>query len=70
MKAPIMHFPHRLNLNGSYDSICRLCFATVASARDEMELPPHESRHVCNPMWAYQAMKVVSLGIPYSTRGQ
>jgi hypothetical protein len=31
-------FPHRLNRDGTFDSICRRCFATVASARDEIEL--------------------------------
>jgi hypothetical protein len=48
-------FAHRNNGNGTHDSICRGCFMTVASARDEAELPRHESDHICRPDWPYQA---------------
>jgi hypothetical protein len=43
---------HRLNKNGSYDSIRTGCFATVASARNEAELDDHKRDQVCNPYWA------------------
>jgi hypothetical protein len=45
-------FPHRQNEDGSCDSICPLCFATIASVRDETELVAHERAHVCNPYWS------------------
>lgn len=44
-------YPHRRNEDGSHDSICTVCFVTVASARDESELAGHEHLHVCNPFW-------------------
>ena len=31
-------FTHRHNLDGTYDSICRCCFRTVATACDEGSL--------------------------------
>ena len=43
-------FPHRHNADGSYDSICTICFATVASVQNEWELGSHESTHVCEPL--------------------
>jgi hypothetical protein len=43
-------FPHRHNIDGSHDSICTACLATVAQRRDESELLEFESRHVCDPV--------------------
>jgi hypothetical protein len=40
-------FPHRHNLDGSYDSICTRCFATVATVRKEEDLRGHEAIHRC-----------------------
>ena len=45
-------YPHRRNADGSHDSICTVCFVTVASAREESELTGHEQAHVCNPYWS------------------
>jgi hypothetical protein len=42
-------FRHRRNDNGSYDSICIHCFATVGSSVAEEKLEEGEKRHVCNP---------------------
>jgi len=42
-------YPHRLNAEGSYDSICRRCFRTVARAQAEAELQAYEAAHVCDP---------------------
>lgn len=42
-------FSHRLNSDGSVDSICRNCFMTVATAVNEPALEEHESDHVCPP---------------------
>jgi len=47
-------FAHRINANGTHDSICRGCFATVASVRDEAELAQHEGDHVCDPLLRYR----------------
>jgi len=47
-------FPHRLNPNGSYDSICTECHQTVASSHDEALLAQHEQVHACNPIRLYQ----------------
>jgi hypothetical protein len=41
-------FVHRSNRNGTTDSICRECFATVATAIWEAELERKESAHVCD----------------------
>jgi|HubBroStandDraft_1064217.scaffolds.fasta_scaffold08867_3 hypothetical protein len=46
-------FPHRHNSNGTVDSICTECFATVATALDESELSTRESAHVCDPVNLY-----------------
>lgn len=47
-------FPHRHNLDGSYDSICTTCLATVATVRREEQLYREESAHVCDPIRLYQ----------------
>jgi len=47
-------FPHRLNPNGSYDSICTECHQTVASSLDEDGLAAYERNHACNPLRLYQ----------------
>jgi hypothetical protein len=40
-------FPRRHNGDGSHDSICISCFATVASVRNVTELAQHEQDHAC-----------------------
>ena len=47
-------FPHRRNKDGSFDSICTVCFATVASVEDEWELASYESKHNCDLTRLYQ----------------
>src|SRR3569623_1773695 len=44
-----MQFPHRHNSDGSFDSICRHCVATIATAMDEAELARGEALHECDP---------------------
>jgi hypothetical protein len=41
-------FPRRSNPNGSYDSICGICFGTVGSGMTEAELGIEESNHTCD----------------------
>jgi hypothetical protein len=40
-------FPHRRNKDGSFNSICLKCFATVASNMTEEELVHQDKNHVC-----------------------
>jgi hypothetical protein len=48
MASTLRKFPHRLNRDGSYDSICLKCFATVANTRTEIELTAFDKSHACN----------------------
>ena len=49
MDSQLNHrFPHRHNSDGSHDSICITCYATVASAHNEGDLAQHEQDHVCD----------------------
>lgn len=48
-------FVHRLNRDGSHDSICTNCVATVASVLNEWQLRDLESVHVCDPVNLYRA---------------
>ena len=40
-------YPHRHNKDGSFDSICLSCFATIATANTEAELAEYDKSHVC-----------------------
>jgi hypothetical protein len=51
----LSNFAHRHNSDGSYDSICTKCYATVASAGKEEALSSPESAHVCDPFALYLA---------------
>ena len=42
-----VNFPHRLNPNGTYDSICAGCFITVATANKEDDLLAGQNAHIC-----------------------
>lgn len=43
------HFVHRANRDGTTDSICRYCFATVCTSNWETDLSEAERRHFCDP---------------------
>lgn len=43
------HFAHRTNRDGTTDSICRYCFATVCTSTWETDLTQAERNHVCDP---------------------
>jgi hypothetical protein len=49
MASDTNSFVHRFNPNGSIGSICRQCFATVASTRRESDLLTPENLHLCEP---------------------
>ena len=40
-------FAHRFNANGTKDSICLFCFATVGSVLTELALEAEEATHFC-----------------------
>ena len=48
--ALLLKFAHRSNLDGTMDSICRRCIATVATVYDEFELLRYEQQHICDPV--------------------
>lgn len=43
-----LQFTHRLNDDGTIDSICRDCFTTVATAKSGPALEDEEHRHCCD----------------------
>ena len=43
------HIAHRRNRDGSFDSICKTCFATVARSIDEAGLAGPERNHARDP---------------------
>ena len=45
--APSDLFSHRHNANGTHDSICRRCYATIATEHDQDDLLAQEAGHVC-----------------------
>ena len=49
-QAPTLHFAHRLNEDGTIDSICRDCYVTVATASSEADLVREECAHTCDPV--------------------
>lgn len=44
----IPFYPHRQNLDGSFDSICPRCFAIVATAKQVTELRSRDKKHICD----------------------
>jgi ribosomal protein L40E len=61
-QAYIPDFPHRRNRDGTYDSICRRCAATVATAATEADLLAHEITHKCPGSWLREAVTRTSAG--------
>jgi hypothetical protein len=43
-------FAHRVNLDGTIDSICLYCFRTVATSHDESALLSHQAQHICDAL--------------------
>ena len=44
---PSTTFPHRLNPDGTWDSICTKCYLTIATEKSEEALAAAEQRHDC-----------------------
>jgi hypothetical protein len=55
-------YSRRHNRDGSFDSICRTCFATAAHAKDEAGLAKQERNHCCEPevlaYWEFNRLMV------------
>jgi hypothetical protein len=51
-----VQFVHRLNADGTIDSICRDCFITVVTAVSESVLEREERKHNCDP-WLLERYK-------------
>jgi hypothetical protein len=56
-------FAHRPNRNDTIDSVCRLCFATVATSQLESDLERKEQEHVCDP-WTVEHYKKLAVDTP------
>jgi hypothetical protein len=41
--------PHRINPDGTFDSICPVCYQTIAQRKHELDLIEDEKNHVCIP---------------------
>ncbi|HSY13041.1 MAG TPA: hypothetical protein VK976_12705 [Verrucomicrobiae bacterium] len=52
-------YAHRRNDDGTLDSICKLCYLTVARAFREMDLSHMEVRHICQPVERRRAIRIV-----------
>jgi hypothetical protein len=61
-------FPHRENPDGTFDSICPVCFLTVARRREEMQLREIELRHVCE--LEYQGFDSTGINLSMSRDSQ
>jgi hypothetical protein len=48
MQAATDRFSHRCNQNGTFDSICTVCFLTSGHCSTEYELRLLEANHVCD----------------------
>jgi hypothetical protein len=51
-------FPHPIRADGSVESICIACYATVASGQNETGLAPHEKSPVSDAVSIYYASQV------------
>jgi len=51
--AQLNYFPHRRNWDGTFDSICPSCFATIATTETEAELAMAEDKHVCDRYYGW-----------------
>jgi len=44
-----MQFPHRINRDGTIDSICSRCYVTIGTSTTEADLARLEAAHFCEP---------------------
>jgi hypothetical protein len=69
--ASTRQFPHRRNQDGTFDSICRECAQTVATAKQESDLIDAEQNHNCAsdlvPLSTHKAKVKPEMVYPEST---
>lgn len=58
-QSSLGQFVRRVNRDGSVDSICLECFATVATADIDVQLVSPEREHVCEPGALYRFTPVL-----------
>lgn len=58
------HFVHRVNRDGTTDSICKYCYVTVCTSTLQTDLAWAEREHMCDPnliaRWEQKQAKVIS----------
>jgi hypothetical protein len=59
-QAYTLQFIHRLNDDGTVDSICCDCFVTVVTAISKSDLEQEERKHTCDPILKERYKKVRS----------
>jgi hypothetical protein len=42
-------FHHRIGFDGTFVSVCMVCFVTVAEGEEESDLEAEEHGHTCDP---------------------
>ena len=52
-------YAHRTNPDGTRDSICKKCFATIGTSKKDEVLKTLERDHICDP-WKLEVVKIVS----------
>ena len=57
-QAYTLQYLHRVNDDGTIDSICRECFTTVATSTSEVALKSKEQKHRCDPSLLERYKKV------------
>jgi hypothetical protein len=66
MSDPLPKFPHRHNSDRTHDSICPVCFRTIATQRVEADLLTYELKHLCP-----ESLKPnIRDAIPFTVRSQ
>jgi hypothetical protein len=53
-------FAHRQNKDGTFDSICCACLATIISLKDDDDLALYEASHRCDPIKLYQLQSLIT----------
>ena len=53
-----LQFAHRINDDGTIDSICCDCFVTIATESSESDLDRNERDHACHPALVEHYKKV------------
>lgn len=46
----LAYFPHRCKPDGTIDSICPRCYATIGTSTWEADLERMETAHLCDPV--------------------